>query len=115
MPTPPSPAPPRTSTAADLPALLEELAASGLSAAAFARERGIPVWQLYRARRAAAAGSPSKVRRKKRSLVSVSVVDPPAAASPPLELRLPSGLGLLIPPDFDEAGLRRLMGVLASC
>ncbi len=107
----PRPAP----IAEDLPALLEEQAASGQSVAAFARERGIPVWKLYRAKRVATASSPSRSRRRKRSLVPVHVVDPVVAVAPPLELQLTGGHRLLIPRDFDEVGLRRLMGVLASC
>ncbi len=37
------------------------------------------------------------------------------AAVEPLELVLPAGVRLRIPRDFDEALLRRVLGVLASC
>ena len=44
------------------------------------------------------------------------MVDPPAAAvARPLELHFDRGHRLQIPPDFDEATLRRLLGVLAEC
>ena len=38
-----------------------------------------------------------------------------ATASPPLEVVLRSGDRLVIPIDFDEGTLRRVLGVLCSC
>ena len=43
------------------------------------------------------------------------IVDRVAQAPRPLELVLSSGHRLVIPAEFDETALRRLMGVLASC
>ena len=54
-------------------ALLEELAASGMSASAFCRDRAVPVWQMhYHLRKAPrseprAAGAPSLRFRPNRS------------------------------------------------
>jgi len=101
---------------ADLDRLLDELAASGLSVAQFARERGMKPWRLYESRR-----KRTKVRHARRaprgkvsSLIPVEIRDRPERTRS-LELVLASGHRLVIPFDFDEATLRRLMGVLASC
>lgn len=111
MPSTPPPTSRSKRSPYDLAALLSELATSGQSAAAFARARGVPVWQLYHARRVAQR---SRARRSS-SLVPVRVVDAPPSPPSPLELRLPSGLRLFITPDFDETTLRRLLGIVASC
>jgi hypothetical protein len=48
--------------------------------------------------------------------VPVRIVDKSEAQTAmPLELVLSGGHRLVIPPEFDETTLRRLMGVLASC
>jgi len=104
--------------AAQLPApttdqLLAELEASDLSTAAFARKRGLPPWKLYNALTARAAKC--KKRAKRSNLVSVTVKPERAARAVPLELQLATGHRLLVPADFDEQALRRLMGVLAGC
>ena len=93
--------------------LLTDLAASGKSTAAFARDRGIQPWKLYNALR-------SRAGRRKRSavpstLVPVTVTTPTPHVRATLELQLSGGHRLLIPSDFDESSLRRLMGVLAGC
>lgn len=97
----------RTPTRREVPALLEELEASGESLASFARARGLRSWKLYKARR--------KLRpaRREVELVPVRVVDEARAEA--IDLVLASGHRLQIPRDFDEALLRRLLGVLASC
>lgn len=97
----------RTPTRGEVPALLQELEASGESLAAFARSRGLRSWKLYKARR--------KLRPAKRGveLVPVRVVDEPRAEA--IGLVLACGHRLEIPRNFDEALLRRLLGVLASC
>ena len=97
----------------EVPKLLLELEASGQSLAAFARERGLETWRLYEARRKAGGGGP---RRKRRDDVGLAPVEVRAATSEdPLELALTSGHVLRIPSGFDEAELRRLLGVLAGC
>lgn len=102
----------------EVASLLEALEASGSSIAAFARERGLAPWKLYEARRAAAGAEPRPRRRRRRGgpdFVPIQVVAEPAARSAPLELVLGSGHRLLIPARFDEAALRRVLGVLRSC
>jgi len=93
--------------------LLAELERSNLSTAAFARERGLPPWKLYNA--LAARVSKRKKPAKQSDLVPVTVKPERGAQVAPLELKLTSGHRLLVPADFDEQALRRLMGVLAGC
>ncbi len=100
-----------TSTATDQ--LLAELETSNLSTAAFARERGLPPWKLYNALTARAAKR--KKAAKRSSLVPVMVKPEHGVQTAPLELQLTGGHRLLVPADFDEQALRRLMGVLAGC
>jgi hypothetical protein len=99
--------------AQEVPELLRELDASGQSLAAFARERGLETWRLYEARRKAGDGGPRRKRRRAVELAPVEVRVPSPAA--PLELALASGHVLRIPAGFDEAELRRLLGVLTGC
>jgi len=108
---------PRTPTDDEIPSLLEALAASGGNTAAFARERGLAAWKLYEAQRVATGSGGRRRRRRKAGsdFVPVQVVEERSASSAPLELVLESGHRLLIPSGFDEATLRRLMGVLTSC
>ena len=106
---------PRTPTNDELPELLKELEASGESVSGFARERGLSPWKLYEARRDG-QGRPRSKRAPRADLVPVRVVDEnDVQAAMPLELVLSGGHRLVIPPEFDETTLRRLMGVLASC
>lgn len=93
--------------------LLSDLAASKLSAAAFARKRGLPPWKLYNA--LAARASRRKNPARQSDLVPVVVQPQYPTHEAPLELQLSSGHRLLVPADFDELALRRLMGVLAGC
>jgi hypothetical protein len=117
MATDPTQRPRRTPTDDEIPSLLEALAASGGNTAAFARERGLTPWKLYDAQRADAGGASRRRRRRKpvTDFVPVRVVDESGRASASLELVLGSGRRLLIPSGFDEATLRRVLGVLASC
>jgi hypothetical protein len=113
----PTERPRRTPTDDEIPALLEALAASGGTTAAFAREHGLTPWKLYKAQRMAAGAGPRRRRRRKAELdlVRVQVVEERPTLSSPLELVLDSGHRLLIPLGFDETTLRHVMGVLASC
>ena len=92
--------------------LLSDLAASGKSTAAFARDRGVQPWRLYNALRSRAV---RKRRATPNSLVPVKVTPTKPQPHATLELKLRSGHSLLIPSNFDEANLRRVMGVLAGC
>lgn len=95
----------------DIASLLADFDASGQSAAAFARSRGIRTWRLYHAlnRRS------GKLRRRacKAAFVPVKVVEPLPIASPrSLELLLAVGHRLRIGSDFDAALLRRVVEAL---
>lgn len=105
----------RRPTDEELPGLLEELEAGGGSVAAFARARGLAVWKLYHARRSTRGPTRTPKERRSGHLIPVHVVDRRAQTFPPLELVLSTGHRLVIPGEFDEVSLRRLMGVLASC
>jgi hypothetical protein len=109
-------APLRTPSDEEIPSLLDALASSGGTVAAFAQEQGLTPWKLYAARRVA-AGKGSRRARRARDLafVPVRVVEEGPAPSVPLELILGSGHRLLIPAGFDAPTLRRAIGVLASC
>jgi hypothetical protein len=115
MSTPPSASVPPI----DISALVAEFDASGMSAAAFARSRGVGTWRLYHAlqRRSGKLGMRrSASRAGPPALLPVRVVDPRPARSPaPLELVLAGGHRLLIGADFDGVLLRRLLGALAQC
>ena len=95
----------------DIRGLLAEQLASGLSIAAFARERGVSAWRLYDGRRALRKRA---ARKESTEFVQVHVRPVPASSSP-IEVELDAGVRLRVPADFDEDDLRRLLGVLASC
>jgi len=87
--------------------LLIEQAKAGLSLAAFARERGLSNWKLYRAKR--------KSSPPWRPTFEPVTILPDLRDPAPFELELGGGLLLRIPPDFDEVVLRRLVEVLVAC
>jgi transposase len=96
-----------TSTAAL--ALLNEWRASGVSAARFARARGIPAQTLYRwrdrLRRRSAAGD----------LCQVVLDAPPRPSAPGADLvvELPGGVRVHVAPSTDERHLRLVLRALA--
>lgn len=100
--------------------LLPEFDASGQSAAAFARARGIAVWRLHYAlsRRSGKPRPPARPTRPspRRTFIPVHVVD---STSPtvvtPLELVLAGGHRLRISAEFDADHLRRVVGALSRC
>lgn len=112
----PTQRPRRTPTDDEMPSLLEALADSGGTAAAFAREHGLTPWKLYAALRVA-RGEPRRRRgwQADQEFVRVEIVEEDVAVPAPLELLLGPGHRLLIPAGFDETTLRRVMGVLGSC
>jgi hypothetical protein len=97
----------RTPESHEVQDLLREQADSGLNLAAFARERGINTWKLYKANR--------KARPVSKPTFDPVTILAGGAAPPAFELELGGGLVLRIPHDFDECILRRLVGVLVSC
>ena len=97
-----APAPP------DIPALLVEAKASGLSLASVARQNGVHPCRLYYAKkRLAETGSGPT------ALVPVRIVDKSEPGA--LDLRFPAGYSLAVPRDFDAGHLHRLLEVLSSC
>lgn len=99
----------------DLEAALDELEGSGLSTAAFARERGITLWKLY-------AGQRRRRTRRlaERSAGSISAFVPvQLEAAPPLgtvfEIELRGGRVLRVPESYEESALLRLVRTLESC
>lgn len=100
-------------SAASIDQLLDELASSALSTAAFARSRGLPPWKLYNALGVQARRAAKKAKRS--ALIPVRVKEAHRAQASPLELVLAGGHRLLVPEDFDAEALRRLMGALAGC
>jgi len=95
--------------------LVAELPSSGMSTAAFARKHGVPPWKLYNARQVSTGRKRQRKRAKRTELVPVRLQDVADERGAPLELMLSGGHRLLIPGNFNEQALRRLMGVLAGC
>ncbi len=95
----------------DIRTLLAEQKASGLSVAAFARDRGVPKWRLYEGRQRLRK---RKSRAKKVDFVQVHV-RPVQPAPSPIKVELEAGMRVHVPLGFDEDELRRLLAVLSSC
>ncbi len=100
----------RSATIAEL---LAELATSSLSTSAFARSRGVPPWKLYNALRS--RGIRRGQEPRKSALVPIVLKETTPERCAPLELELAGGHRILLPADFDEQTLRRLMVTLAGC
>ena len=107
----------RTVRAREMAGVLQEWARSGLSQAAFARRRGMPAgtlaWWGHQLRRQGVSAS----RRPGVPFVEVVAPAPPAAPAPsPFEVVLGGEVTVRVPPAFDAAALRQLLGVLGrSC
>jgi transposase-like protein len=103
----------RTPGNEEIPSLLAELAATGGNLAAFARDRGLSSWKLYKARRKLRRAAPAAP-----DLVPVRIVDTAEAPTPPspsIEVEHSCGHRLKVPVGFDAATLLRLVKVLESC
>ncbi len=101
---------------AEMRELLQELDNSGVTVAEFARRRGVNANRIYWARRqarAAAAPTSAPAVSDFGELVVAAAPSPRRAAA--IELRVPSGAVVDVQRDFDEATLRRLLGVLLPC
>ena len=94
----------------DINALLREQALSGLSVAAFARERGISSWRLYHARRKARA----RTRPSEAEFAPVTVVGPGPSPSR-IEITLPGGVEVHVPHGSDADEVARLVHALVRC
>jgi hypothetical protein len=98
----------------EIATLVGEYRACGLSLAAFARLKGVCLVTVTRWLRLAAGEGRTQETLGHR-LVPVRVteaVHPRWGAAPAFELTLSGGQRLSIPPDFEEADLRRLIAVL---
>ena len=111
METTTTPAALRSISKEELPAMLEDLERSGLSIAAFARDRGVRPSPLYRARQLEAKRDGSAHP----DFVPIRVLDRSSVASASLTVELPSGIKISVPPDFDTTAFERLIGVLIAC
>lgn len=94
--------------------VLSDLERSGQSVAAFARERGLSPWTLYKWRRDSAGGATRLIAAPEPDFVQVTV-RPAEAPRSALQLELEGGLRVNVPAGFDEGELRRLLEVLTSC
>jgi len=99
----------RTPSASEMPTLLAELSASGMTVAAFARSRGFKPQNLYVAqRRAKNANAPATAFDPVRI---VGFDQEPA----PFKLELANGHKLWVPADFECVAVRRLIELLGAC
>lgn len=90
--------------------------ASGLSAAAFAERAGISakslVWWRWKLRSLPQAPAPAAL-----NFLPVRVVDTrarPAGAGRPIEVALPNGRVVRVPPEFDAAELERVLAIASG-
>jgi hypothetical protein len=93
--------------------LVSEQSQSGLSVAAFCKQRGLRAWQFYEWKK--------RVREFEAArFVEVQVgvpaerVRPAEARSSAIEVRLREGRSLVVEPGFDASHLRALLAVLGS-
>jgi len=93
--------------------LLAELSESGLSVAAFARDRGVSAWTIYSWRRQ--ERERGQVEEDEPAPFIQVKVAPNREAPAPLAIELRDGLRVHVPTGFDEHELRRLLNVLSSC
>ena len=104
----------RTPANDEIPELLADQAASGLTMAAFARERGLTTWKLYTAARRKNGAKP-RSKTCGSGAVAFAPVSVIGAPAPDFELDLgPRGV-LRIPSGFDATDLRQLLEALLAC
>lgn len=95
--------------------ILEEQARSGQSVTEFAAGVGISAWSLYEWRRRLSRAVNGREEQTAR-LVEVAVVQKERRQAGHLRVRLGrSGHRVDVPAGFNDAELRRLIGVLESC
>jgi hypothetical protein len=99
-------------TPSDVDHLLRDLDRSGLSVAAFARDRGVPAHRVYWARRRARQRAPES---DSADFGEVTVLNDATVLASPIELRMPGGVSVLLSADFDEVALRRLLTLVMPC
>lgn len=103
-------------TRADWKKRVQQWDKSGLSAAAFAAREGIEakqlVWWRWKLR-----ATPSEPAAAPLSFLPVRVVDraaPPLPRSAPIEIVLPNGRIVRVPPGFDPGALAQLLTIAAE-
>jgi hypothetical protein len=98
-------------------ALVRELAGSGCSMSAFARERGISLGNLsYWKKKLGDEPAEASVAPKSKALFSEVVVMPRVRATPPrIEVVTRRGAAIRIEGGFDAALLREVLRVVESC
>ena len=103
----------------DFNALVSKFDASGLSAAGFARSKGLASWRIYRALQKRSGKLSTRrlaTRAQSNALLPVHVVDArPAPKLAAMEILLAGGHRALVGNDFDAPTLRRLLAALAQC
>jgi transposase-like protein len=106
---------PRTRTRQRWQSLVELWRHSGLSVPAFCRRHRLAAPSFYAWRRKFRQDEPlanTSAAPQPVTFLPVHIRPEPTAASPPLELVLPRGLCLRIPPGFDPDALRDLLALL---
>jgi hypothetical protein len=99
----------RNPKASEMPELLAQLIASGLCAAAFARQENLKPQNVYRAMKRAAQAA-----RSRSAFGQVRILDEPRGASEFI-LDLGRGFKISVPADFNRDHLHRLIATLRSC
>ena len=91
---------------------------SGLSLAAYARERGLPEKRLWnwRTRLKAKGWEPGmSVQETVSGFLPVRVVDGVCGTRSSFDVSLGTGVVIRVPSDFDKGSLRRLLEVMSEC
>jgi transposase-like protein len=92
--------------------VIGELESSGKSLAAFAGERGLSRWTLYKWRRRVEGFREEAAGGERFVELRIAGVD---GAAGTIAVELKTGVRLQVPRGFEEDHLRRLVAVLLSC
>lgn len=93
--------------------LVSEQSQSGLSVAAFCKERGLRAWQFYEWKKR--VREPESARFVEVQVaVPAKPVRPAEARGGAIEIRLREGRSLVVEPGFDAGHLRALLAVLEA-
>lgn len=93
--------------------VIRDLKESGLGVRAYAKKLGIPATRLWYWQRRLRVLDEKQDKASMDFLPVTVVPDPPSPALLTVEAR--TGRRILVPTDFDEATVRRLLGVIESC
>lgn len=107
------------SRAHEMEDLIRRWESSGLSQRAFAAREGVSysTFQHWRRRLGGSRATSKKASSTTTpvTLDAIAVIDDAPSQVSPFEIRTSSGTSVIVPSDFDESCLRRLLGVLSSC